>query len=174
MSFCFFAFRVCVRLRTFHRLFIDDAFVLLAWLLLVTYAALWQWMESSLYLSIAVASGQVPLQRLPPNFTTEAEKFLHATFVSYSFFYTSLWSVKVSFLLFFRKFGNHIRSQRIIWWCVAAFTMASYFVCFGLMSTKCLIGPGGSNELGRNREGYYSVPFLIRLSYLFQPTHSTF
>ena len=137
-----------MRLRTFHCLYIDDAFVLLAWLTIVANTVIWQVEIRELYLSIAVASGQIPLTALPNGFLKQTEKFLHLTFASYFCYHTSLWSVKVSFLLFFRKLGNHIRSQRIVWWCVTAFTIASYCVCLGLDSTKCLLSSSES-ELGK-------------------------
>ena len=61
------------------------------------------------------------------------------------FFYTSLWAVKTSFLLFFRRLGHNVTGQKVLWWCVFAFTLASYFVCIGDIQYSCLASPLENN-----------------------------
>lgn len=68
-------------------------------------------------------------------------KVLKGSVVILVFFYTSLWAVKVSFLLFFRRLGHNVMGQKVIWWCVFALTLASYFVCIGDIQYSCLTAP---------------------------------
>ena len=157
-------FRIHVRLRVFHRLHVDDAFVFLAWLTAVANAALWQLRIKDLYLSVGVASGQIPLKSLPTDSLADGTDFLHATFASYVLYFTSLWSVKISFLLFFRKLGNRVRSQRILWWSVSAINIVAYFVCLGLIDSQCLLAPSKS-QIGKVVE-YCSKMNLTEISYL--------
>ena len=106
-------------------------------------AIVWQVLASDLYMSIAVASGQVLV--LPTDFFSRIYIFLHSELASLFLFTTGLWAIKISFLLFFRGLGNKIRRQRIIWWCALGFTTASYPICLGLYDYRCLVSPNGSS-----------------------------
>ena len=143
MSLGFLIFRLYVRLRTSRRLRVDDAFVIAAWLMNLANAILWQVLASDLYMSIAVASGQMLV--LPTDFFSRIYIFIHSQLASQFLFTTGLWAIKVSFLLFFRGLGNKIRRQRIIWWCALGFTAASYPVCLSLYNYRCLVRPDGTS-----------------------------
>lgn len=69
------------------------------------------------------------------------ERYYKGSVVILIFFYTSLWSVKISFLFFFKRLGQNVRWQKILWWCVFAFTAATYFVCIGDIQYACLAAP---------------------------------
>ena len=138
MSFCFFMFRIFVRVKIFRRLFPDDALVLAAWLMNIGYAAVWQWCGNQLYLSIAVASGKLLIPS--PEVVEQLQTFLHGLFVACYLFYTCLWSIKMSFLIFFWKLGHNVQRQKILWWAIFAITLASYAVCLGLVDYRCLLG----------------------------------
>ena len=141
VSFFFLLFRFYVRLKIFRRLHIEDALVLAAWLMNLANAAIWQKNSKNLYLFIAVESGQMA-RPAPEHFSYIYTEF-HSMFASYILFYTALWSIKLSFLLFFRELGNDIRRQRIFWYCVLAYTVASYITCLGMIDYKCLLESGG-------------------------------
>ena len=102
-------------------------------------AALWQKTANKLYAVIAVDNVQ---RSLPP---------LHSILTSYLLYYTALWSIKLSFLLFFRKLGIDIRRQRIFWYCVLGYTVASYIICLGTIDYKCFVEPGGLGKRSSNR-----------------------
>ena len=68
-------------------------------------------------------------------------KYYKSAVVVLVFFYTSLWAIKTSFLLFFRRLGHNVTGQKVIWWCVFGFTVASYFVCIGDIQYTCLAAP---------------------------------
>lgn len=77
----------------------------------------------------------------PSSFVDDTEKYFRGTVVVLVFFYTSLWSVKISFLLFFRRLSQNVSGQKVLWWCVLAFTLASYVVCIGDIQYSCLAAP---------------------------------
>lgn len=89
-----------------------------------------------MYYSISVAAG---LEKPRANFASVSESYLKSTVVVIILFYTSLWSVKISFLLFFRRLGNNVKHQKIFWWPVFVFTVATYFACIGSIQYPCLV-----------------------------------
>lgn len=123
----------------FKKLFIDDAFVIFAWFLALFTAIDWQIVARLMYQFTAVTSGQV--WPPPSSFVTDSERYYKGSVVVLTFFYSSLWAVKISFLLFFRRLGQNVRGQKVLWWCVLAFTLASYFVCLGDTQYSCLAAP---------------------------------
>ncbi|CAL8574177.1 hypothetical protein XPA_000145 [Xanthoria parietina] len=136
IAFLSFLIRVIVRLKVFHKLFADDPLVLFSCILLLTNAITWQVLKEDLYLNIAVSSGQ--LYPPPADFPQRTERYLRASVAIILFFYTGLWAIKLSFLVFFKKLGENVRHQTLIWWGVLAVTCASYFVCLGMTYYKCL------------------------------------
>ena len=136
ISFCFLLFRFYVRIKFFRRLHIEDPFVLAAWLMNLAYAVVWQENANKLYSVIAVENGQASMP--PPQFVSYVENEVYSQFASYLLWLTALWSIKLSFLLFFRNLGNHIRRQMILWYCVLGYTVASYVTCLGMADYKCV------------------------------------
>ena len=102
-------------------------------------AVIWQVTVGPLYLTIGVVSGQItsPLQDFVPKFFA----YSHAQFASYMLYYASLYLTKLSFLLFFRKLGNKVKRQRVIWWSALLFVIASYAVSLSVVDFRCLVGP---------------------------------
>ena len=144
VSLCFLLFRFYVRLKIFRCLHTEDPFVLIAWLINLANAVVWQNNASDLYTVIEVVDGQKIMPS--PQFVSSVKSGLRSLFVSYLLYYTALWSVKLSFLFFFRHLGNSIRRQRILWYCVFVFTSATYVTCVGTINYKCLVQ---STVLGR-------------------------
>ena len=104
----------------------------------LAYAVIWQKNADKLYTVIAVESGQISMPR--PQFVSYLENELRSQFASHLLWLTALWSIKLSFLLFFRKLGNHIRRQMILWYCVLGYTAATYFTCLGMADYRCVEG----------------------------------
>ena len=76
-------------------------------------------------------------EQLSSDYMKQENVFLHLQAGVWILSMTALWLVKFSFLLFFRKLGNHVRRQKILWWAVLGFTSASYVVCIGLGPFEC-------------------------------------
>ena len=138
IGFLSFLIRVIVRLKAFHKLFADDPLVLFSCVLLLTNTITWQVVKGDLYLNMAVSAGQ--LYPPPADFPRRTERYLRASVAIIMFFYTGLWAIKLSFLVFFKKLGENVRHQTLIWWSVLAVTCASYFACLGTIEYKCLAG----------------------------------
>lgn len=136
ISALFYTFRILVRLRVFRRLYADDGLVLFAWIVLLVSAALWQTGIDALYENIAVSSGQ--LYPPPANFPRRTEQYLRKSVAVIVFFYTGLWSVKLSFLIFFKRLGHNVRHQNTVWWAVLAINAATYLTCLGTIEYRCL------------------------------------
>ena len=139
LSTLFVLFRAWVRLRSYKRFFWDDAFVLAASLMLLATAIIWQCISEAMYELLAIASGQSLI--IPPNFIADGEKTLRGQLAIIFLFMSGLWSVKFSFLLFFRRLGDKVSGQKVHWWIVFAFTLATYFVGIGTIQFDCLAPP---------------------------------
>lgn len=55
--------------------------------------------------------------------------------------YVGIWLVKLNFLLFFRRLGNHVKIYRILWWFVVLFNLAAGATVIGLIDFKCVMPP---------------------------------
>lgn len=139
ISLLFILFRVYVRMKAFHRFYADDVFVLLSWLLLLATAIMWQFVSQYWYQIQEVASGH--LYPPPATYIADSERYLRMSVPIIAFFYTGLWSVKLSFLLFFRRLGNKVRGQKLHCWIVTAFTLATWCTCIATIHYNCLVSP---------------------------------
>lgn len=84
---------------------------------------------------------------------------LHGNLASYICSWSCLWSVKLSFVVFFHGLGRQIKAQQILWWSVLRFIVATYLVCISILDYGCLTSRG-LDILGR----YYPVyPLFGRL-----------
>lgn len=132
----FLTFRVIARWRGHGRLFWDDACSVFAGALVVTTAGLWQWAVRDIYYILNVAAGLAPLAVDFPQRLLRGQK---AAFIVELFFYSSLFIVKLSFLLFFRRLGSNVRNQKYVWWPALALSVVCYLVSIGDVQYECLI-----------------------------------
>lgn len=97
-----------------------------------------QLLASDAYEFFDVTSGQV----FPPptTFYDAAERYRKAKVAAWALFFTTLWLVKGSFLIFFWRLSENVTGQKALWWAVAAFTAATYLVCIGTIEYKTLQG----------------------------------
>lgn len=135
ITFPFISARLFVRWKVFHKFFIDDFFVVLAYLLLLVYAIYWQIRARDLYIVANTIPG-------PPH----DSKFLHY----FAIFITSeaislflhvfcLWFIKIAFLLFFRRLGQKVEHQKFLWWGACIYNMAAFAVWMGVVPWHCVI-----------------------------------
>ncbi|KAI9808507.1 MAG: hypothetical protein M1827_007212 [Pycnora praestabilis] len=137
LSLFFFIFRIYVRLQSFRTVYADDLLVLAAWLMYLASAIIWQWDLGPLYAQLTSYTGQGPP---PPEFLATLVRFLHTEVSLIFLFYTSLWLVKLSVLIFFRRLGQGTRGFKKWWWCVLGFTVISWGVVIGVIDYGCLLG----------------------------------
>ena len=138
-SFLFVVMRMIARWSAFKRFYFDDAFVLFAWLLTLGTAIVWQIIARNTYQFVAITSGQ--LWPPPPSFVADTEGFFHGELAALMFYYSGLWAIKISFLIFFRRLGQNVSGQKVIWWSIFAFTAATYLVCIGTTDYSCIVAP---------------------------------
>ena len=165
VSFCFLLFRFYVRLKAFRRLDIDDPFVFVAWLMTLANAIVWQVTSKELYDIIAVDTGQRLMPE--PEYNSRVSILHRSLIATYFLYYTALWSIKISFLLFFRNLSKTIRRQMLLWYFVSASTIASYIICVCMINYKCLVGPQNIGKVAsRPREHGLTSWFHSRMSEL--------
>lgn len=111
----------------------------MAWIPALCTAIDWQVVSKFMYKFILVTSGQV--WPPPQNFIHDTERYYKGSMVVLVLFYTSLWSVKISFLLFFKRLAQDLTALRIQWWVIFVFTILSYLACFADTQYWCLVAP---------------------------------
>ncbi|PQE23141.1 CFEM domain-containing protein [Rutstroemia sp. NJR-2017a WRK4] len=126
--------RTYARIRQFNRLYIDDAFAILSLAFVLVSAILWQLNCQKMYDLVAVGAG---LEMPGPKFADNVLAFETAAGIITIFYYSSLWSVKASFLLFIRRLGTNVTRIRYLWWVVCILTIAGYAGCIGATPYDC-------------------------------------
>ena len=128
-------FRFLVRYTVFRKLFADDALVALAWILLLIFAAFWQTRAEDLYGLIPALHGALP----DAGTARHILRFQKAQILTLMIYGVSLWSIKLAFLLFFRRLGDQVQNQAKIWWAVLSFNTASFIVWIGYQNWHCYV-----------------------------------
>ncbi|KAK5993821.1 hypothetical protein PT974_07258 [Cladobotryum mycophilum] len=135
ISFLFLLFRLTVRIRSFKKLYSDDYLVIAAWLMLLATSVIWQIKVPILYQLFEINRGGAPLTT---KFTDSYATFMPHIVTWSVLFYSCLWSVKFSFLLFFRRLGSKITHQyNIWWWIICVLTFAGWVACIADIDYKC-------------------------------------
>ena len=137
LSLCLVTFRVFVRLRYFKRVYADDIFILVAWIILLASSIILQTQQGNMYSSFKLSAGQI---QPTADILAAEQSLMHATLEVLILFLSCLWSVKVSILLFFYRLGHRVRSLKIWWWSVMGFTVLTWAICIGILPYWCLLG----------------------------------
>lgn len=89
-----------------------------------------------LYMEYAYLSGKVAI-------TGEVVDDLAAYFPQLTtwttLYYMGLWSIKFSFVSFFRQLGDRVHMFHIWWWLVFVITVITLAICIGLEDYKCSV-----------------------------------
>ena len=137
VSLCFLVFRLYVKIKSFRRLYSDDWLVLAAWVMLLAFAILWQIEAPTLYQQYAVQSGTEPFT---PSFISKDTKLLRLIVLFITLFYSCLWTVKLSLLLFFRRLGSKVIGHQVWWWSILVITVLSWAACIADINWRCSLG----------------------------------
>ncbi|MCJ1314667.1 hypothetical protein MMC25_008349 [Agyrium rufum] len=133
-TFLFVACRLVIRMKVFRRLFSDDIFVVLSWLFFLANVILYQEMTDTIYLTINVFAG---LEAPPADILQRTLVFLHEELAANLLFLASIWSIKISFLLFFKKLGNNVSKQYALWWIVFWGTLIGFVISLATTEYRC-------------------------------------
>ncbi|KAL8857184.1 MAG: hypothetical protein Q9178_006239 [Gyalolechia marmorata] len=128
--------RFLARFRSFKKLLVDDYFVVLALCCLLANAIVWQIYARDMYHILAVSAG---LEMPEEGYARLAESYFRSGVAAVILFYSTLWSIKISFLLLFKRLCTNVRGQQLMWWLVFGFTVATYFACIGTIQYPCLV-----------------------------------
>ena len=140
VALAFLCFRIFVRIKSFKTLYVDDVLVIVAWALILASSIVWQTQKNVLYAQYELAAGT---KAFTPLAISQEQTLLRCEFVIFLMTYCSLWCVKLSILLFFRRLhrGQIMKRQKIWWWCVLGFTIATWVLSVGLIQYQCLLKP---------------------------------
>ncbi|ERF71135.1 hypothetical protein EPUS_08930 [Endocarpon pusillum Z07020] len=138
VSFLFVIFRGYCRIKRFRRLFLDDALVLLAWILLFITAVIWQTRVYIIYYVWDISVGAISPP--PADLWEKIDKQVHQGIAVTILTLVSLWCVKFALLALFKKMGRKVRRQRVLWWIVFLFTVATLAVSIGVQAYGCVFG----------------------------------
>lgn len=137
ISLSFLAFRIFVRIKSFRMIYADDVLVLTAWHMFFASSVIWQTQQMALYEEAYLGSWTF----VPTPEQLEAEKtLLRCEVVATILYFTALWTVKLSFLIFFRRLSQKVQGQNIWWWCVTGLTVVTWVTCIGITPFKCFLG----------------------------------
>ncbi|KAH7130796.1 hypothetical protein B0J11DRAFT_603180 [Dendryphion nanum] len=132
-SLLFLPARLYARFKTARRFYWDDFFVVFAWILLLAITASCTAFNSVTYDIMAIGAGK---KKFPPNVRVITMQFSRLFTIIPMIFYAGLWSIKIAFLLFFRRLGTQsIHSLNRHWWIVFCITMV-------LVSAQCQASQG--------------------------------
>lgn len=88
-----------------------------------------------------LALSPTPPTDFKPSYLSYFRRYSYGANISFMLMYTSLWSVKLSFLLFFYRLGPRlITGIKWHWWSVAVVTMVAYPVTFTTYPYYCSFG----------------------------------
>ena len=137
VSLGFLLFRIYVRLWVFRRLLDDDILVILAWLILFACIILWlvQKKLALVYSSYHIGyGGQTPSKYYLEHLTN----WLRILFAQLFLNMIGLWCIKFSFLALFRRLGQNVQGQKILWWVVFTLTTIGLAISIGVGYFPCI------------------------------------
>jgi len=124
-----------VKIKSFRRLYSEDYVIIAAWGMLLATSVLWQTVIPKQYEQYAVASGRMGIT---PDLVAEQTLLMHILAPITALFYTCLWAVKLSLLLFFQRLGSKVTGQKIWWWSILVVTVLTWAACIGDIHWRCM------------------------------------
>ena len=128
--------RTTIRFRQNRRLLLDDIFVIFACMCLVSAAVIFFKSVPTIYLVEAFLIDP-PSVVVPSNFSQQALWDQKSSYSIEALLYGAAFSIKASFLCFFRGLTDRIYWLTIYWRVVVGITMASFAFCIIAEFTAC-------------------------------------
>lgn len=126
--------RTAIRFHVFGRLFADDFWVYLALAILTTIATLYNYAVPIMFEYEQILHGK---KLLTHDFGDRARLFLKLQFAIIVLFWTCIWAVKISFLIWYKKLTDFPSNREMMWNLVTGFTVASYLGCWVTQLEAC-------------------------------------
>ncbi|GFN18102.1 uncharacterized protein AtWU_07904 [Aspergillus tubingensis] len=137
ITFFFVLIRLLLQYLVDRKWHAHDVLILTAWVLSLANCIVWSVCYKQMFYITTLTTGSIDYSNLPKNIAAIEVRYLRGQLAGYLLSYTSLWSVKLSFIFFFRHLGNRFRAQRILWWVVLAFVIACYGGTLGVLDYAC-------------------------------------
>lgn len=126
--------RTAIRIYVFRRLFADDTCVYLAVVILIALGVLYNHAIPVIFNIERIVRGEAIVSL---DFKEQIDYFLKLQFSIIILFWTTLWAVKLSFLVFYRKILAGLPSH-IIWWkLIFVLTVLAYLGCQATNLKSC-------------------------------------
>lgn len=132
----FVSLRMAVRWRQNHTFFVDDFWMGLAWLSMLTMTILQTVTSDSLWYITYIIAGRIDLRNGEEIGKNQIE-FQRWQFPIIKLFWTTIWSVKASLLAVFYRLVKPKPVIRWFWFGVAIFTGLSYIASFLISALNC-------------------------------------
>ena len=114
------AYRTFFRLRYFKKLYLDDYFLFYVVAATITGNVLALWFQKGLWWRDIYALGGLDRPIPPSEFAEMALWYLEMNHILTTILYSAVFTVKLSYLVFFRKLIGRVRALEIWWWIVLA------------------------------------------------------
>ncbi|KAI9777321.1 MAG: hypothetical protein M1839_008929 [Geoglossum umbratile] len=118
--------RTFARYTKLRKLQLEDIMMFLALAFFLSMAGVYLLVLPPLYRVIDVSAGTKPLY---PAFFKDAYLIIKGFFATTMLFWATLWAVKVSLLLLFRRLMVGLTHYMRLWWALLAFTMITFVGC---------------------------------------------
>lgn len=126
--------RFTIRYATAGRFYLDDASHLLSILLLIGLASAY---TTGFPYSARIARISAKVEKAPPPTDPFYHKYLQLRLTVTLLVFMVLWSVKATFLIFYRLLFDVSKIFVRVWWAAVALTFATFWVCIGSTLTLC-------------------------------------
>lgn len=137
LTLLFILARLYIRRKVIGHFKADDYLVVASWALYLATTITWTVLGNILY--VTLDSGNAgSFYTAVTAYLKQYAHALNANLGTYYCTWTSLYIIKLSFMVFFRGLGNNLRAQKILWWSVLGFIIVSYAVSVGMFDYNCL------------------------------------
>ena len=135
LAIIFTVLKTTVRLYVSRKIFIDDVLVYIALTILIIMGVLYTLINDIIFELVLVDDGVL---EPTPEFAVEAAFFLKVQFAIIVLFWTTLWAVKFSFLMYYKKlFIGLPGHMQKCWWAVSIFALLAYLGCWATQLAAC-------------------------------------
>lgn len=147
MAIVFTILRTTIRAQLFRTLSADDASVIFALLVLVAVGALCTYATPAIYELYVIDQPRSSEILVSPDVTDQLNYFLRLQFAIIALFWTSVWAVKFSFLIYYKRLfasipgTNHV----FVWRFALFFTILAYVSCQVINLKSCTPIPNDSH-----------------------------
>ena len=134
LAIVFVACRLLINRHVHGRVSANDACVCLALVILISMAIMYHYITAPIFQIRRISQGEEPYT---PDIGPVAHFFLKLQFAIIVLYWTCLWTIKMSFLMYYRTLFENLPGH-LVWWSVASiFTLLAYLGCWAIQLAAC-------------------------------------